>query len=214
MAQTVKHLSTMQETWVPSLGREDPLEKGLAIYSSTIDWKTPWTEEPGRLQSMGSQRVRHDWATPLHFTPSFASQESVWNAGDLGSIPGLGRSPGEGKSYPLQYSGLEKSMVTVHGVAKSQTWLSKFHFTPSFVIFLYQISWYLPFFLNDIAQNFLINIMTGPSFFYSDSKRKISRFHQCDPKRKIFSISQIWYILQFPVNNSYKVKKTLFYYPF
>ena len=146
--------------------------KGMAIHSSTIAWKTPWTEEPGRLQSMGSQRVRHDWATPLHFTPSFASQESVWNAGDLGSIPGLGRSPGEGESYPLQYSGLEKSMVTVHGVAKSQTWLSKFHFTPSFVIFLYQISWYLPFFLNDIAQNFLINIMTGPSFFYSDSQKE------------------------------------------
>ena len=65
VAQTVKRLSTMQETWVPSLGREDPLEKEMAIYSSTIAWKIPWTEEPGRLQSMGSQRVRHDWATSL-----------------------------------------------------------------------------------------------------------------------------------------------------
>ena len=90
----------------------------------------------------------------------------------LKTKPRLGRSPGEGKSYPLQYSGLEKSMVTVHGVAKSQTRLSNFHFTPSFVIFLYQIFWYLPFFLNDIAQNFLINIMTGPSFFYSDSQKE------------------------------------------
>ena len=56
MAQMVKHLSTMQETWGGSLGQEDPLEKEMAIHSSTIAWKIPWTEEPGRLQSMGSQR--------------------------------------------------------------------------------------------------------------------------------------------------------------
>ena len=60
MAQTVKHLSTMQETQVRSLGWEDPLEKEMAIHSRTLAWKIPWTEEPGRLQSMGSQRVRHD----------------------------------------------------------------------------------------------------------------------------------------------------------
>ena len=60
MAQTVQRLSTMRESWVQSLGREDPLEKEMAIYSSTIAWKIPWTEEPGRLQSMGSQRVGHD----------------------------------------------------------------------------------------------------------------------------------------------------------
>ena len=60
MAQTVKHLSTMWETQVRSLGREDPLEKEMAIHSSTIAWKIPWTEEPGRLQSMGLQRVGHD----------------------------------------------------------------------------------------------------------------------------------------------------------
>ena len=56
----VKHLSTMLETQVQSLGWEDPLEKEMAIHSSTIAWKTPWTEEPCRLQSMGSQRVGHD----------------------------------------------------------------------------------------------------------------------------------------------------------
>ena len=61
----VKHLSTMRETWVLFLGREDPLEKEMAIHSSTIAWKIPWTEEPGRLQSMGSQRVGHDRATSL-----------------------------------------------------------------------------------------------------------------------------------------------------
>ena len=60
VAQTVKRLSTMQETQVQSLGWEDPLEKEMAIHSSTIAWKIPWTEEPGRLQSMGSQRVGHD----------------------------------------------------------------------------------------------------------------------------------------------------------
>ena len=63
VAQTVKRLSTMQETWVWSMGWEDPLEKEMAIHSSTIAWKIPWTEEPGRLQSMGSQRVGHDRAT-------------------------------------------------------------------------------------------------------------------------------------------------------
>ena len=56
----VKHLSTMQETWVRSLGWEDPLEKEMAIHSKTIVWKIPWTEEPGMLQSMESQRVGHD----------------------------------------------------------------------------------------------------------------------------------------------------------
>ena len=67
VAQTVKRLSTMRETRVQSLGQEDPLEKGMAIHSSTIAWRIPWTEEPGRQQSMGSQRVRHDWATSLSF---------------------------------------------------------------------------------------------------------------------------------------------------
>ena len=60
VAQTVKRLSTMRETWVQSLGREDPLEKEMAIHSSAMAWKIPWTEEPDRLQSMESQRVGHD----------------------------------------------------------------------------------------------------------------------------------------------------------
>ena len=60
VAQTVKRLSMMRETRVRSLGWEDPLEKEMAIHSSTIAWKIPWTKEPGRLQSMGSQRVGHD----------------------------------------------------------------------------------------------------------------------------------------------------------
>ena len=56
----VKHLPAMRETRVRSLGRQDPLEKEMATYSTTLAWKIPWTEESGRLQSMGSQRVRHD----------------------------------------------------------------------------------------------------------------------------------------------------------
>ena len=60
MAQTVKHLPTVWETWVRSLGWENPLEKEVATYSSTLAWKIPWMEEPGKLQSMGSQRVGHD----------------------------------------------------------------------------------------------------------------------------------------------------------
>ena len=68
MAQRVKHLPTMQETRVRFLGRENPLEKEIATHSSTLAWKILWMEKPGRLQSMGSQRVGHDWATSLHFT--------------------------------------------------------------------------------------------------------------------------------------------------
>ena len=60
VAQTVKLPPTMWETWVQSLGREDPLEKDMATHSRILAWKIPRTEEPGRLQSMGSQRVRHD----------------------------------------------------------------------------------------------------------------------------------------------------------
>ena len=59
MAQTVKTLPTMQETWIQSLGGEDPLEKGMATHSSILAGEIPWTEEPGGLQSMGSKRVGH-----------------------------------------------------------------------------------------------------------------------------------------------------------
>jgi len=60
VVQIVKSLSAMWETRVRFLGQEDPLEKGMATHSSTLDWKIPWTEEPGWLQSMGSQRVGHN----------------------------------------------------------------------------------------------------------------------------------------------------------
>ena len=93
MAQLVKNSPAMQETPVRFLCWEDLLEKGQATHSSILGLPC------------GS-----------------AGQESACNAGDLGSIPGLGRSPGEAKGYPLEYSGLENSMDCIgHGVAKSRT---------------------------------------------------------------------------------------------
>ena len=145
VAQMVKNPPVMQETWVQSLGQEDPLEKWTATHSSILAWRILWTEEPGRLQSLGLQRVRHDWAT-FTFTsmccymidPCWLSiflggsvgEETTCNAEDGGSIPGSGRSPEEGNCNPLQYSCLESSMdrgawwATVHAVVKNQTRLS------------------------------------------------------------------------------------------
>ena len=60
VAQMVMNLPSMQETWIPPLGQENPLEKGIATHSIILAWKIPWTEEPGVLQSMGSHRVGHD----------------------------------------------------------------------------------------------------------------------------------------------------------
>ena len=66
VAQTVKHLPTMWETWVQSLNQEDHLEKEMVTHSSILAWKIQWAEEPGGLQTMGLQRVRHDWATSFY----------------------------------------------------------------------------------------------------------------------------------------------------
>ena len=81
VAQTVKRLPAMRETQVWSLDREDPLEKETAIHSSILAWRIPWTEEPGRLQSTGLQRVGHDWATSL-FT-FFALKKTKGENSDL-----------------------------------------------------------------------------------------------------------------------------------
>ena len=86
MAQTVKRLSTMQETWVQSLGWEDPLEKEMAIHSSTIAWKIPWTEEPGRL-------IHHiNYISPvlLSSLPAQSSRCRGWNnEGGKSTLPAL-----------------------------------------------------------------------------------------------------------------------------
>ena len=68
VAQWVKNPPAIQETQVRSLGWKDPLEKSMVTHSSILAWRTPWTEEPSGLQSMGSQRVRHDWVTLSFFT--------------------------------------------------------------------------------------------------------------------------------------------------
>ena len=65
VAPMVKNLPAMQETHIKSLGWKDPLEKGMATYSNVLTWRISWTEEPGRLQSMGCQRIGHDWVTNI-----------------------------------------------------------------------------------------------------------------------------------------------------
>ena len=78
----------------------------------------------------------------LIFLCGLVGKESTCNVGDLGSVPGLGSSPGEGKGYPLQYSGLENSRdCTVHGLTKSQTWLSNFYFSLSSILAWRILSW-------------------------------------------------------------------------
>ena len=159
----VKNSHAMQDTWVQSLGQKDPLEEEMATHSSILAWEDLWTEEPGKLQSMESQRVGHDWSDWTYCVMGFpggsAGKESACNAGDLGLIPGLGRSPGEGNSYPLQYSGLENFMDHIaHGVTKSWTWLSKFHF----ICPLSQ--WYCP-----ITSSFAVPFSCPQSFLASGS---------------------------------------------
>ena len=87
MAQTVKRLPTIQEIWVQSLGQEDLLEKEMATCFSILAWKIPWMEEPGRLQSMGLQRVRHDWVTSPHFTSSYSTLDIVSDSIILLKVP-------------------------------------------------------------------------------------------------------------------------------
>ena len=125
------------------------LEKAMAAHSSVLAWRIPGTGEPGGLPSVGSHRVGHDWsdstAAAAYFPQAFPggsdNTESAWNAGYLGSIPGLGRSPEEGNGYPLWCSCLENSMdrgvwwATVLEVRKSWTrpndWHSS-HTSPAF----------------------------------------------------------------------------------
>ena len=109
----------MQDTQVPSLGREAPLEEGMAIHSSILAWRIPWTEKPGRLQIIGSQRVGQTeviyhahsppWVSPVVLVVKNPSDD----AGDIRDaclIPGLGRFPGGGHGNPLQYSCLENPL--------------------------------------------------------------------------------------------------------
>ena len=78
MAQRLKRLPAMWETWVQSLGREDPLEKEMATHSSTLAWRIPWTEEPGELQSMGLHGVAKSWTRLSNLTFIFTLSDAVF----------------------------------------------------------------------------------------------------------------------------------------
>ena len=82
VAQMIKNLPAVWETWIWTLGPEDPLEKGMATHSRVLAWKIPSTEEPGGLQSMGLQRVRHDWATNVPWSMPLRSYlQFIWRDG-------------------------------------------------------------------------------------------------------------------------------------
>ena len=142
------HISTWigyRYTHVPSLVNLRPTSHPSKL-SRSIRCKLPATEKFHQLSNLTHGDAFVSVLLSQFFPPSpslpvstsllcmgfpcgSAGKESTCNAGDLGLIPGLGRSPGEGKGYPLQYSGLENSMdCIVHGVAENQTWLSDFHF--------------------------------------------------------------------------------------
>ena len=115
------------------------LEKEMATHSSTLAWKVPWMEEPVVYSSWGCKEL--DMISLVAQVVKNSPAMRRWgrppcNEGDLGSIPGLGRSPGEGKGYTLQYSGPENSMdCIVHGVTESQIRPSNFHFTFIFILY-------------------------------------------------------------------------------
>jgi len=117
------------------------LDKEMATHSSVFTWRIPRTGEPGGLPSMGLHRVRHDWCdlaaaaaaatllwktlfTQKGFLYGSPGKESTYNAGDLGSIPGLGRSDGEEIDYPLQYSWASLVAQLIKNPSTMQTWVS------------------------------------------------------------------------------------------
>jgi len=108
-------------------------------YSQLASCRIDWFDLLGVQESSPTPQFKNICFSSLSLLQSFpyssVGKESTCNVGDRSSIPGLGRSPGERKGYPLQYSGLENSMdCIVHGVAKSQTWLSNFHFLAFFMV--------------------------------------------------------------------------------
>ena len=143
VAQTVKDLPAMWETWVQSLGWEDPLEEGMATHSSVFAWRIPWTEEPWGLQSCGHkesdtiERPSTAWHSinriplePGHYADQSKECLYLLISASLGSVHWSGRPPWWREGFPLQYSCLEKSMdggawqATARGVTKSLIRLS------------------------------------------------------------------------------------------
>ena len=93
VVQRVEHLPAMQETWVPSLGQEDPLEEEMATHTDILAWKIPWTEKPGRVQSIGSQRIGNNWATSLSLSPVIDGIFSTFSSFQSLSCVGLFATP-------------------------------------------------------------------------------------------------------------------------
>ena len=134
VAQMVKNLPAMRKAWVQSLEQEDTLEKGMATHSSTLAWRSPWTEEPGGLQSMGSQRVQCNWVTN-----TFTSLSDIASGFPSGSVVKNPPAVQETQVWSLgQGDPLEEEMAThssilacknpiqasVPGVSKNHTWLN------------------------------------------------------------------------------------------
>ena len=101
VAQMAKNLPAMQDTRVWSLGQEQPLEKGITTYSSILAWGTPWTEKPGRLQSVGFSSKYYLFILCFGLPWWLSGKESICNAGDPCLISGSGRAPGGGHGNPL-----------------------------------------------------------------------------------------------------------------
>ena len=143
IAQSVNNLPAIQETQIQYLGQEDTLEKEMETHSNILAWRIPWTEELGGLQSMGSQRVKHDWATNMSlfcfsintlFKIPYSNVLGLAGGSVVKNLPAmqetwvlpLGQewSPEEGNGNPLQYSYLGNPMdrgasqTIVHGFAK------------------------------------------------------------------------------------------------
>ena len=127
VAQMVKHLPIVRETQVQSLGREDLLEKEMAVHSSILAWKIPWTKEPGRLQSMGSQRVTlgHNWVTSLSSTtpwPQVNNREGIqphpstenWIKDLLSMAPPIRTRPSFPLSQSLTSGSFHKPLILLH----------------------------------------------------------------------------------------------------
>ena len=128
VAQRLKHLPPMQETRVRSLGREDPLEKEMATHSSTLAWRIPWREESGRLQSMGSHWVRHDWSDLAAFFMVQLSHPCM----TTGRAAAWTRWTCVGKVMPLLFNELPSCVITF--LPRSQCLLTSWLQSPSPVI--------------------------------------------------------------------------------
>ena len=149
VAQTVKNLPAMQETWIWSPGWVNPLEKGMAIHSSILAWRIPWTEKPGGLQSTGSQRVRHDWATNTTAVASiemqcfhrFTGGDPLHRVTHIAQVPsGVTESPAEPLrilSQPLSQLVHLYFSISLHRAFLSMHFFFNLYFTLFYFIVLY-----------------------------------------------------------------------------